>query len=113
MMIGSMIYFAGAFALLLGGLYWRRASSTGAFLALLAGSMAIIGLEPVQDGFTALAKLAFPASKIVVDIPSARVGLISIGATVLAMIVGSLLFPDKKPATDDEHSELDTEEGGQ
>jgi hypothetical protein len=30
------------------------------------------------------------------DIPSARVGLISIAATILAMVFGSLLFPDRK-----------------
>jgi len=47
--VTGAIYFAGAFALLLGGLYWKRASSTGAFLALLAGSSAILGLGPVQN----------------------------------------------------------------
>ncbi len=49
MAVTGAIYFTGAFALLLGGLYWKRASSTGAFLALLAGSVAILGLSPVQD----------------------------------------------------------------
>ena len=49
MAVTGAIYFTGAFALLLGGLYWQRASSTGAFLALLAGMTAIIGLGPVQE----------------------------------------------------------------
>jgi solute:Na+ symporter, SSS family len=43
MAVTGAIYFTGAFALLVGGLYWRRASSTGAFLALLTGMSAILG----------------------------------------------------------------------
>ena len=69
------------------GLSWRRASATGAFLALLAGMTAILGLSPVQ-------------SALGLDIPSARVGLISIATTVLVMFFGSLMFPDRK--ADDE-----------
>ncbi len=84
MAVTGAIYFTGAFALLFGGLYWRRASSTGAFLALLAGLSAIFGLSPVQNA-------------VGIDIPSARVGLVSIAATVLVMFFGSLLFPDRKP----------------
>ncbi len=83
MAVTGAIYFSGAFALLLGGLYWRRASSTGAFLALLMGLTAILGMSPVQDALD-------------IDIPSARVGLFSIAATVLAMFFGSLLFPDRE-----------------
>ena len=49
MAVTGAIYFTGAFALLAGGLYWHRASSTGAVLALLAGTTAIIGLSPVQQ----------------------------------------------------------------
>ena len=41
------------------------------------------GLSPVQQAFG-------------LDIPSARVGLISIAATTLVMLFGSLLFPDRK-----------------
>ena len=83
MAVTGAIYFTGAFALLLGGLYWKRASSTGAFLALLAGLTAILGLSPVQD-------------LLGIEIPSARVGLISIAATVVTMFFGSLLFPDRE-----------------
>jgi len=83
MAVTGAVYFSGAFALLLCGLYWKRASSTGAFLALLTGLGAILGLSPVQELLN-------------VKWPSANVGLCSIGATVLAMIVGSLLFPDRK-----------------
>ena len=50
MAVTGAIYYNGAFALLMGGLYWKRASSTGAFLALLAGILAVLGLSPVQHG---------------------------------------------------------------
>ena len=82
MAVTGAIYFSGAFAVLLGGLYWRQASSTGAFLSLLTGLIALLGLSPVQDLLD-------------VNIPSERVGLISIAATVIAMVAGSLLFPDR------------------
>ena len=48
MAVTGAIYFTGAFSLLVGGLYWKRASSTGAVLGLLAGCLAVIGLDPVQ-----------------------------------------------------------------
>ena len=119
MAVTGAIYFAGAFALLAGGLYWKRASSTGAVLALLAGSAALLGLSPVQEAaagiltsissvvpaltnlFVAIpgvsADAANPAT-LLVDLPTERVGLTSIVATIVAMVVGSLLFPDKKKA---------------
>jgi hypothetical protein len=86
MAVTGAIYFTGAFALLLGGLYWRGASSGGAFLALLVGSMAVLGLSPVQDFLG-------------IKIASAWVGLISIGATLATMIVGSICFPNKRAPT--------------
>lgn len=85
--VTGAIYFAGAFALLLGGLYWKQASSTGAFLALLAGSSAILGLGPVQNLVRETCNLTITAP---------RATLISIALTTLAMVAGSLLFPDKK-----------------
>jgi solute:Na+ symporter, SSS family len=81
MAVTGAIYFSGAFAVLLGGLYWKRASSTGALLALIAGLFALAGLSPVQDA------LGF-------KVGSDRTSLLTIGGTVLAMVLGSLLFPD-------------------
>lgn len=118
MAVTGAIYFTGAFALLLGGLYWRRASCTGAFLALLAGCVAVLGLSPVQDAVEfVLNRLAgahaawldwIPGthivesvvdgtsiSRLVFEISSERVGLFTIGCTLAAMIVGSLVFPDR------------------
>jgi SSS family solute:Na+ symporter len=85
MAITGAVYFTGAFALLVGGLYWKRASSTGACLALVAGLSAVLGLTPVQN----LLNLG--------DVSSARIGLMTVGLASVAMVVGSLLFPDKNP----------------
>ena len=61
------IYFTGAFALLLGGLYWKRASSAGAMLALIAGFSAILGLSPVQRALHPLLPGTIGPSKVVVS----------------------------------------------
>ena len=82
MAVTGAIYFTGAFALLIGGLYWKRASSTGAFMALIGGIGALAGLTPVQD-------------LLGVELSSARVGLSSIIVTLILMVFGSLLFPDR------------------
>lgn len=83
MAVTGAIYFTGAFSLLLGGLYWKRASSVGATLALLSGFFSIVGLSPVQNILN-------------IEIPSARVGLYTIALSIISMVLGSLLFPDKK-----------------
>ena len=82
MAVTGAIYFTGAFALLIGGLYWKRASSTGAFLALIGGISALAGLAPVQDILG-------------IELSSARVGLFSVILTLVLMILGSLIFPDR------------------
>ncbi|MGC9326341.1 MAG: sodium:solute symporter family transporter, partial [Candidatus Hinthialibacter sp.] len=47
--ITGAIYSTGAIAVLSFGLYWKRASSTGATLALISGFSAIFGLSKVRD----------------------------------------------------------------
>ena len=85
MAVTGAIYFTGAFAVLTAGLYWSKASSTGAFLALLAGLSAILGLGPVKEA-------------VGITWSGASVGLLTVGFSVTIMIVGSLLFPDKHKA---------------
>ena len=95
MAVSGAIYFTGAFAIMLAGLYWKRASSAGAFLALSAGLFAVLGLEPVQrvagvfDVFTKH------------GVTGAHVGLSTTGLAVVLMLLGSVAFPDR-----------DGEEGG-
>ncbi len=102
MAVTGAIYFTGAFALLVGGLYWKRASSTGAALALLSGCSAVYGLTPVQafvsESLTNLGhSTKLLADNLMIDtyVSSERVGLFSIILTMVVMICGSLLFPDK------------------
>ena len=47
--ITGAVYFSGAFAVLTGGLYWKKASSTGAFLALITGFVSLLGLSPIKQ----------------------------------------------------------------
>jgi SSS family solute:Na+ symporter len=83
MAVTGAIYFSGAFAMLVGGIYWKRASRTGAMLALLSGAGALFGLTPLQ--------------KLVgINVPSEIVSLSAAGAAIVLMVVGSLLFPDKE-----------------
>ena len=82
MMVSGAIYFTGALALLVLGIYWKKGSSVGAYLALSAGGLAVFGLTPVQQ----LAGI---------DLPAAHVGLGVTAAALLLMVGGSLLFPDR------------------
>lgn len=82
--VTAAIYFTGAIALLAGGLYWPRASSAGAYLALASGSLAVLALGDLRTA-VGLGWISEPQ--------------IILGTTVLAnvlMVVGSLLWPDRK-----------------
>lgn len=85
MAVSGAVYFTGAIAVLVGGLYWKRASSTGAVLALCSGLSVILGLTPVQD-------------RLGVSWPSAQVGLTTVVTSIVVMVAGSLLFPDRRVA---------------
>lgn len=81
MAITGAIYFTGAFATLVGGIYWKGASRAGAYGAFLCGFITVLGLSPVQKALG-------------IQWRSEYVGL---GVTLLAcvaMVVLSLLFPD-------------------
>jgi SSS family solute:Na+ symporter len=99
--VTGAIYAAGAFALVVGGLYWRRASSTGAVLALLCGASGVLGLGPVQE-------------LLGIEITPQRVCLGSFALTTLAMILGSLFFPDPAETSESETGESSAarKEGG-
>jgi len=122
-MISGAIYFSGAIALLVFGIYWKRASKVGAYSALVCGFLALIGLAPVQKvlgfvlnpikihyGITKEIPVAELTEKMVLakevlqgdqmaliydNIGSEIIGLITIGLALTTMIVGSLVFPDR------------------
>ncbi len=84
--ISGAIYSTGAFALLALGLYWKRASTLGAYLALVCGSGAVLGLKPVQNLFG-------------MDVSSAIIGLIVVASSVVMMIIGSFISPNKQQSS--------------
>lgn len=84
--VTGTVYISGAGITVYGGIYWKRASSAGAFAALCGGLLAVSALfiESIQVHFPELteAKLAF--SNFVI---------------CACLFVGfSLLFPDPAPA---------------
>jgi SSS family solute:Na+ symporter len=99
MAVSGAIYFTGAFAVLLAGIYWKRASTVGAYLALAAGSCAVLGLKPVKDGL-GLARLEDAWN---IRIGSEQVGLATTVLALVLMFVGSLAFPDRKKDRSDEN----------
>ena len=98
MAISGAIYSIGGFALLAFGLYWRRASRVGAYLSLLSAFFVLLGLTPVQNMFS----VPLAPIKRMFDIPpeqtisSAVIGLAVLVTAIILMVVGSLLFPDKR-----------------
>jgi SSS family solute:Na+ symporter len=91
MMISGAIYFTGALALLVLGIYWKGASRVGAYMALTAGGLAVLGLTPVQEliGFERL------ENWLGMELSTAHVGLFVTALALVLMVLGSLLFPDK------------------
>ncbi|MGQ9559697.1 MAG: sodium:solute symporter family protein [Candidatus Oleimicrobiaceae bacterium] len=85
MAITGTIYLAGAFTVIGAGLYWKRASTTGAYLALCAGVVAVLGIGPWTKG---------------ADVPwyltDKFFGLLAFVLALVGMVVGSLLFPDRR-----------------
>lgn len=85
MAVTGTIYLAGAFTVVGAGLYWKKASSTGALLALLAGLLAILGIGPWTRG-----------ENVPFFLSDKFIGLMTFLIAFLGMILGSLFFPDKK-----------------
>jgi SSS family solute:Na+ symporter len=85
MAVTGTIYLAGAFTVVAAGLYWKKASKTGATLALFAGLLAILGIGPWTQG-----------ENVPFYLSDKFIGLMTFVIAIVGMIAGSLLFPDKK-----------------
>ncbi len=97
MVLSGSVYFIGAFAVLLGGIYWKRTSKAGVWLALLCGLGPLLGLEYVQEhlGLTeTFEKLAAACN--VKEIAAEHIGLTATVAAIALLIAGSLLLPDRR-----------------
>ena len=81
-------YVAGALALLVAGLYWRRASSTGAMLALIVGAVIPVG-NMFMGQFLQWGGIVKEP-----PISSDQAGLATYIIAGAAMVLGSLMWPD-------------------
>jgi SSS family solute:Na+ symporter len=70
--------FAGTLTALVGGIYWKKASTTGAYLAFIASA-----IPPIVSLF-------------VQEISPTNAGLLSFVLAPVSLVAGSLLFPDKQ-----------------
>lgn len=91
MAITGTVYFAGALPVLVGGLYWKGASSRGALLTLLFGLLSLVSLLPWQR--------MFPEANWVENL-ALRIALGNFVVCAIGMVVGSLLWPDRKPLSE-------------
>lgn len=85
MAVTGSVYLCGAIVILVGGMYWKRASSAGALAGLLGG-LASIPIVFLPDWFTGSTVLM------------GYYGLANYALCALLFIVFSWLFPDKAPA---------------
>ncbi|MCB1232545.1 MAG: sodium:solute symporter family protein [Verrucomicrobiae bacterium] len=94
MAVTGAIYFNGAIAVLIGGIYWKGASRAGAMAALIAGCSAVFGLGPVQQA-VGLQTWNPESEEWVQKLTGAEVGLLSVGLALASMVIFSFLMPDK------------------
>ncbi|KPK87100.1 hypothetical protein AMJ80_12505 [bacterium SM23_31] len=85
MAVTGTIYLAGAFTVVVAGLYWKKASTTGAMIALFAGLLAILGIGPWTQG-----------ENVSWYLTDKFFGVTAFIIAFLGMVVGSYLFPDKQ-----------------
>ena len=98
--VTGTIYVSGSATALIGGMYWKRASSTGALWAMLGGLFAIAGLF-VESLQSMLQPILEEATATVVNPQS--VALSVYGICIVLFIAGSLLFPDEEKSEASTH----------
>jgi SSS family solute:Na+ symporter len=91
MAVTGTIYLAGAFTVVTAGLYWKKASKTGAKIALYAGLLAILGIGPWTMG-----------ENVPFYLSDKFIGVMTFMIAFLGMIIGSLMFPDKNTSEEAE-----------
>ena len=80
MAITGNIYLTGAASAIIGGLYWKRASTTGALATFISGLASIAGIIPAVNEV----------------LPIGILGLSGYLFSAVVFIIFSLMFPDKK-----------------
>ncbi len=92
MAVTGSVYFTGAFVLLLAGLYWNGASRVGAYLTLLCGGLMLLTLQDTP--MRAWVDLVLARGGY--QLKDEHLGLLTTILCLLAMVFGSLLFPDRR-----------------
>ncbi|MBO49248.1 MAG: hypothetical protein CMJ69_00530 [Planctomycetaceae bacterium] len=90
--ITGTVYLSGALPVIVGGLYWKRASSTGALAALACGLMGVCGLSQVIE-FINDCLFPDPAG---FQVFPAMMMLVTMITPTLVFIPVSLLVPDRQ-----------------
>jgi len=98
MAVSGGIFFTGAFAVLVLGIYWKGASTFGALLGLLSGFLMLLGLDPVQRKVGL--KYVDATGETIERLSSAQLGLLVIVIAFVSMIIGSLLVPKGRLGSD-------------
>ena len=87
MAVTGNVYLCGAGIVLVVGIYWKRASSTGAFLTILGGLISLIALVPEPT-----------LKKLIPGYSTPLLSLLNYAFCITLFVIGSLLFPDKPKA---------------
>ena len=92
MAVTGTVYLAGVFPVVVGGLYWKRSSSAGAYLALLGGTTGVLALGPcvmwVNETLKAIGMdLTVRADQLMIG---------SFAFSLILFVAGSLLLPDSR-----------------
>ena len=85
MAVTGTVYLAGALPVVVGGLYWKGASSAGAYCALLGGLLGVCAMGPILE----------PIQARIPDVQGAHITLLTFAISLIGFVAGSLLFPDK------------------
>lgn len=93
MAVTGTVYLAGVFPVVVGGLYWSRSSSAGAYIALLGGLTGILGLDPCVRFLNA--QLLEIGSDITLG--GNAMMLMTFAFSLTGFVAGSLLLPDNRP----------------
>ena len=93
MAVTGTVYLAGVLPVVVGGLYWSRSSSAGAYIALLGGLTGILGLDPCVNFLNA--QLLDIGTGITLG--GNVMMLMTFAFSLLGFVTGSLLFPDNRP----------------
>lgn len=92
MAVSGSIYLSGAGIVLLGGIYWKRASTVGAAAAMFTGLIAVVGLflKPINATLRQWG--------LEYELTGPVVGLVNFGLCAVVFVVVSLLVPDNPQA---------------